>query len=370
MYYIVFVVLLLFSTLHLSNDKKLYRVIWIVLTLILIFRYGQGTDYINYEFHYKTISRMLSVKQVSYYGLDIGYMFINKLFNMMGFSFQGFIGFISLFMMICLDRYIKEYSDKPVLTLLLFYPTYYLTYYSSAIAQGIVLAIFIGIMLDMLLKKKIAIYVVLCIAVSTIHLSGIVLFSGVLIYINSERVYRYVITISIFLSAVGTIIGSNIPLISTYYESPRLISLAEKVIWLIVLIYLSKRVVMNEKEEKCLKLYYTGFIVAVIFICFPVVSSRLCVYYKVLETGLFGSFLFKYQLEERFDIVKRRGLKYSLVALIIVAMTTSMFCKNINQYLNNGCYYDTSFFAYKYISIFEKDELYDYRNSIFRGMLE
>lgn len=355
---------------QLSSNKKIYKLLWIMLTLLLVFRYGQGTDYINYSFHYQSIGQMGVLRGISYYGLDIGYMVINKFFNMCGVSFQWFVGIISLFMMLCLNRYIEQYSKKPVLTLLLFYPTYFMTYYSSAISQGIVLALFIGVMLELLQKKKIVLYVLLCFVASTIHFSGVILFLGLLIHINNEKVYRYLIILSFAMSGIGIVLGLRVSYVSAYYGSPRLISIAEKVIWLLVLIYLSRRVEMSEKDTNCLKLYFTGFCIAMVFLWFPTVSSRLCVYYKVLETGLFANLIYKFTGEAQYGEAKRKIFKYTLVGILIAALTTTMFCKNINQYLNNGAYKDTSFFAYKYISVFEKEKLYDYRDSIFKGLVD
>ena len=369
MYYILYGIMLILCSMKLSNNKRIYRMVWLLLTAMLVLRYGQGTDYINYNYHFQAIGRMSTINNVAYYGLDLGYMLINKLFYMTGLSFQWFIACLSIFMMVSLDRYISKHSNKPVLSLLLFYPTYFLTYYSSAIAQGIVLALFLGYMLDLLLQKRIVPYVILCLVASTIHLSGLVLFLGLLIHVNHEKTYKYMLIFSFALSLAGIALGSRISYVQGYYGAPRLISILEKVIWLICLIYLSRRIEVDQENQNILKLYYTGFIIAIVFVMFPTVSSRICVYYKALEVGLFASLLYKYQGE---DVAGKAKVifRYAGVSLIIIALTTSMFYKNINQYLANGRYYDTSFFAYKYISLFERDKLYQYRDSVFRGMID
>lgn len=373
MYYLLFVLLLVTCSFKLSNDKKIYRILWLFLTLVLIFRYGQGTDYISYNYHYQSIGRMTEIKNVTYYGLDYGYMIVNKLFNMTGLSFQWYVGIVSTFMMFCLDRFIKNYSTKPVLSLLLFYPTYYLTYYSSTIAQGIVIALFIGFMLEWLLKKKFVPYIAFCVIASTIHFSGLVLFLGLLIHIGKvERVFRYLTIISFALSGLGIVLGQRVEYVKNYYESPHIISIIEKAIWLVVLIYLYRKVESktDEEDRNLLKLYYIGFIVAITFLFFPTVSSRLAAYYKVIEVVIFCRLLYKYNNESQMTVRKWSVVKISYISILIVSLTTAMFYKNINQYLQNGKYYDTSFFSYKYITVFQQDDLYKYRDSVFRGLID
>lgn len=369
MYY--FILLLLFLSLFFSDSKnRYYRLLLFLLTVLLMFRYGQGTDYINYKYHYSNIAKMSVFQGVSYYGLDIGYIYINKLFSSgLRVSFECFIAIISFFMMLALNRFIKKYSSRPVVSLLFFYPTYFLTYYMSTIAQGIVLALFIGVMIDVLIRKRYLIYILLCVICSMIHFSGIILFVGLLVAITNIKNIRFLLFGALFFNFLTIGLSKSIPLVSVYYETPSFLSILEKTLWVSIILYLSRKQLLNKTNSALLSLYCIGFVISMSFIWFPTVSSRIGVYFRILEIVLLPTLLKNDGRNNNGVYFKISNHKCRLAFVLLLLASIIMFCKNINQYLVNGKYYNKSFFSYRYISVFEKDALMDLRDSSFKEIL-
>lgn len=179
MYILIGLLLTVCAIIELGNTtayrKNMYTLLFIVLTFILAFRYGQGSDYYAYYLQFDGVDASSSLLSNSLYHGELGWYIILVISKRLGMNFDFFIGILSIVMMGSIYRAIKRYSPYGITSLLLLYPTFYLTYFFSAIRQGLLMSIFLGFGLELLLEKRNVKYIFLIIALSFIHKSAIIL---------------------------------------------------------------------------------------------------------------------------------------------------------------------------------------------------
>ena len=77
MFYItlyIFIIILATVVIHTKKDSRTFFVfILLLLTIISIFRYGSGTDYFGYYYHFLTVPNDLSSVVNFYNGFEIGF---------------------------------------------------------------------------------------------------------------------------------------------------------------------------------------------------------------------------------------------------------------------------------------------------------
>ena len=329
----------------------------ILLWVVLCLRYGQGSDYFSYEYLFLRYSDLNIALNNPYneHG-EIGFRLLCAIFP---WSYKWFIVIISTFEMWMLHLFIKRYSSNPILTLLLFYPTYYLTYYFSIIRQGIVIAAFIGFLLKWIEEKKWIRYYVISAILITIHTSAIALF--IIPFVKKIKI-EDILTIDCICAVVGILLSTSygirflnrIPRISSYVDSDvSLMALLERVAMfciILLLFYYRKKYMHNEKIAWLLKTYGVGIAIYMIFLAFPLISSRFMALFKVLEVVIIPKLL------------DGRSKYRQLLATFLVAFSVFMTCKNLDSYLDQGAYKDNvTFYTYPYITIFEEEEIWDYR---------
>ena len=338
-------------------EKYIYAILMIVLWAVLCLRYGQGSDYFSYEYLFKRYSdlQMAIYNPFNEHG-EIGFRILCAIFP---WSYKWFIAVVSTFEMLMLHRFIKKYSSNTILTLLLFYPTYYLTYYFSIIRQGIVIAFFIGLLLPWLENKKWVRYYLFSALLVTIHSSAIIL---LLIPLVKKIKMEEILTLDCICAAVGILMSTSlgmkilnrIPRIASYVEADlSIMALVERVTLfaiMLLLFFYRKKYMENEKTVWLLKIYSFGIAIYMIFLAFPLISSRFMAIFKVLEVVILTKLL-----EER--------SKYrQLIILFLTMFTVLMTCKNLDSYLDQGSYkVDVTFYTYPYITIFNEDDIWDYR---------
>lgn len=341
-----------------SWDKKLYKFELLILWLLLALRYGQGSDYFSYM---RIFYSMNSLRQVIYNPQNIhGEIGFRFLCYIIGDNYQYFIILLSIFTIIMFQRFVEKYSSNYCLSILLSYPVFYLSYAFSSFRQIIVLSIFMGIMLELLLKKKYKKYIVWCLILSLFHNSALVLLlMPFLIKISLKNISILSGIMIVCLLAVynmGENIISKIPLIgfkmSYYYNNDMsLFALLERILTLIMLVMLY--VTNSQKTSTAsalLKLYIGGIVLYVGLSQSALIASRVVIYFKVLEIVLFPLLL------------ERKSLLRQVVILYLLILIPFMTYKNLSSYAEQGKYKENiTAWNYPYISIFNKEEIWDYR---------
>lgn len=370
LYIVIYVLLLvigLFSAILNKNFRILYRFTFILLTLMLCLRYGQGVNYFSYETIYNLAPVDFRFDYIYYSNTvhaEIGWKIINHFAKLAGIEFKILIIIISLIEMLFLNRFVKLYCRSKNIALLLIYPTLYLTYCFSAIRQGLVICVFLGFVLELILKKEYSIFIIAILLLSSIHsVALIILICPFILKINMKVLYK-VLPIA-FIIGVMFSIGLFRPILTyiskigslDYYISSISINyfaLFERIIMTLLILYMFaifKDKAEDNVIEEITKMYIFGTIIYLVFFWNSTLASRIGYIFKVLEIALISTM-----------IIKMPKFK-SVLLLIVFVLLTFMFTKNIESYIDQGLYYnEINVINYPYISLFNEEDIIRYSN--------
>lgn len=381
--YIILVILLsicsiLELNLNLNNETKGFKAYFLLLTIILAIRYGQGTDYYNYLIQFSRVDMNASLLVNELYHGEIGWYILLILSKRIGMSFDIFICFISVIMMCSIQRGIKKHSPYKITSLLLFYPTFYLTYCFSALRQGLIMTIFIGFGLDYLLEKKYFKYYCLIAVLILFHKSSFVLlFLPIALHFKDYKIEKYLIFAVILgivfgytgiLNRVASLIGITSYLeVSVSIMAILLRSILFFVIYKLHKINVQSRIKLSHEDLKEDILYYIYMIGYSIFLCLAfagTLSQRLTMPIKAIEIILLPILLYnvkKLKGTNKFTIIKIGKLRMLFLMLLIICMVNVETIKNIDSYIEQGNYYAwVNPVNYPYSNIFNKKYIMNY----------
>lgn len=384
LYLIVFIMLLAFAIYEYrqkKTQKTLYWIAFSVLTAMLVFRYGQGTDYFGYYYNFlrtPTIWQLPELLSSSVHG-EPGWLFISAVFRGFGIPFHVLVVLTSLLTMYCLHRFLSRHSAMMTVSLLLAYPTIYLTYAMSAIRQVLVMAVFLGFLLDWLYEKKYVRYIAVTLLCALFHSSALVflaLFAVKKITVNTK--------FSLILMASCAVLGllssrflASLSDTIAYYANDGLnvLSIGERMVSALIIICVfrqtlnSKETAVSSKLMYLLQVYLYGSFIYCFLAWSAVLASRFAVYFKTVELVLFtyalvsettvtipGSIAGKLRLSavKPFPIGK-------VVACYLLGLVLLMYFKNIGSYIQQNQYIDTvNVFNYPYFSILNTDYLEEF----------
>lgn len=145
----------------------------LLLTGLLCFRYGQGTDYPAYEGIFYSIAGGSSFNEV--HG-EYGWLGLCWLFDALGMNFVWMEGILSFLEMVCLHRFLRKWSPMKCLSLLIFLPSFYFVYYCSALRQAVTIALFLGFGMDYLMNRQWLKYGLVVSIASLFHVAALPLF--------------------------------------------------------------------------------------------------------------------------------------------------------------------------------------------------
>lgn len=371
MYVFIFLMLLIFTLISFVRKKHdfLYKILMISLTLLLCLRYGQGSDYFAYDYFYRAFSTFDGAIK-NYYELncEIGFRLLCSLFGELHLNFTAFIFCVSLFQMAMLHRFLSKFSENRIFSLLLFFPTFYLTYYFSGMRQGITLSLFIGILYGFIEKKQWKRYIIGCLLISTIHTAAIVL---IVVPLVLKFKLKSIMVLNLISLVVGIVLATGllneflakIPVIGSkmlpYLEnSISIFALLERVVSYTVIGILYLNSSASERAVRLMKIYSFGMVIYLAFLPFSLISSRAIIYFKILEVIIVPL------------LIEKKNSFRIIAITFFVLLSSFMTFKNLNSYVEQGSYYaNINAFNYPYISVFEKDEIWDYRSySPYLGM--
>ena len=350
MYFIPFIVLSLFTIIEIQGKDKrhyLFYAAFLFLTIAICLRYGQGTDYFGY----------MNVFLRRDHG-EIGYTILQEVFGTLGLPFELLAAVIALFQMLCIQRGIMKYSPYKLFSLLLMYPTIYLTYFFSAIRQGIVIAFFFGFMLEWLFEDKWLKYVIACIILATFHSSALALLPLVIIKKIDNKILwgglgaGALIGILLFFIPAEWLSFIKIGAVQYHIQAIELspLGLAERTVMFVMITYFYHKTrrniqIISEEQLRILyRIYFCGYILAVLFFPWQLLSSRMGAAMKAVELILIPVFA----CEEK---QIRKYIVFFMTAYVLL-MTT----KNIQSYINQNNYEGYNVITYQYYSIWDKEE--------------
>ncbi len=371
LYFIVLCVLSVGVFLEVISPKKLEKswgFLWIVLSVFLMCRYGQGSDYTGYQTLYEQIIQMRNLGLLSGIHTEIGWKVLCLTTYAFSLQFFQFVMMISIIELFFLYRFIKLYCPYKIFALFLIFPTLYLTYLFSALRQGLVICIFLGGLLPLLLHKKYVCYWLGCFLCITIHMAALVFFFFPLI----DRIKRLsllhlfiILSIVIGLTISVTDIGQGLSSLfqhhmEYYYNNTRnemFIPLCERIISYLVVFFLfiryrrcNPKATNLDLLNKLMKLYLVGMIMYGLWLWIPLIASRLSCPLKALEIALVCQMM-------------SSGSLRKIIYLYFIPLVFVMYFKNMNSYIQQGRYRrSVTVVNFPYVSIFNRKDILKWRD--------
>ncbi len=350
------------------TTKRLFNVVWFVLTCMLVFRYGQGTDYYEYIMIYNSVDEEGSFFVNALAHGEIGWYILNLIGVKLGMSFELFLGLVSLVEMVFVRIFIQRYSPYKILSLLLLYPTFYMTVCYSTLRQALVLCLFLGVGITLLLEKMTVKYIVLIFFLTLIHSSAVIL--SILPFLLDWKKNKYYLIVGFLLVIIGT------KYVETYIDQDSIkgyiggsVSIAGILVRVILFLFIGKLYVSCKNElidrmsiEVLLfRIYFVGFAISIFFFNSATLSQRLTIPLKAVEIVLIPILLYKNRqcIKDKCSKAKRNYILPLFITLL--AIMNVEFIKNIYSYIEQGNYYTwVTPLDYPYSSVFDKDEIRKY----------
>lgn len=340
----------------------------LVLTIMSAIRYGSGSDYFAYMWHYKDTSKNLFRALTSESHMNIGYKAVMSCFKALGFSYEAFIFILSIVLMGGITYLIWRNCRYKTMSLLVFYSIYYHIYINSALRQGITLVLFLWAFFTYLKKDKFIKYSLVILIGSLFHYSILITLIFPIIkfmykiYADNKWLNLSLIVISIIsfifkgerlLHLVGGMFG-----ITIHYESSSasILAILLRVILLGFILILYKYADKSKVSDFDKFQIYSYFIGVVIFIAVSNTPtlSRLTEFFSILDVFIIGNIIYH---------INNKSLK--LISIIFSIMLVGVvFIKDQMSFINQGDYYEKSVLKYPYVTIFNKEKIFRERHVI------
>ena len=349
-----------------TAEKIEFWVCFLILKGILVFRYGQGSDYFGYRYNYYKISDVaITFPNYDVHG-ETGYQLVCNIFRILHIPFEGLIAFISILQMGFLLVFLKRYKVAYPFALLLIYPTLYLTYLASGMRQGLAIAVFLGVLFPVLENRRYFAYIVGTLLCMTFHTVSVV-FLVLLIPMKIRKVSTLqILTVLAWLAGCilstqegqSLIMALGISKLNYYLGNGASISLAavaERLLFTGIITWLYLKLCKIGKCSDRFRFAYSCYLMAMALygglLWNELVASRTTSMLRFIEI-----YLLIYGIQQM-----RRGSRYLLV-VILVAFETFMTVKNIRAAIDQGPYVQEVMVAtYPYVSVFNSQDIYKYR---------
>ena len=349
-----------------TAEKIEFWVCFLILTGILVFRYGQGSDYFGYRYNYYKISDVaITFPNYDVHG-ETGYQLVCNIFRILHIPFEGLIAFISILQMGFLLVFLKRYKVAYPFALLLIYPTLYLTYLASGMRQGLAIAVFLGVLFPLLENRRYFAYIVGTLLCMTFHTVSVV-FLVLLIPMKIRKVSTLqILTVLAWLAGCilstqegqSLIMALGISKLNYNLGNGASISLAavaERLLFTGIITWLYLKLCKIGKCSDRFRFAYSCYLMAMALygglLWNELVASRTTSMLRFIEI-----YLLIYGIQQM-----RRGSRYLLV-VILVAFETFMTVKNIRAAIDQGPYVQEVMVAtYPYVSVFNSQDIYKYR---------
>lgn len=345
MYYIVFISLLFFSILEVASNKKypvIFHVIYVVMTCMAAFRYGQLTDYFAYEYFYDNPIRIEK---------DAAFSYLLEFFRIHGLSYILFVIFSAVFTMGLSYPFLSIVCKYSFVSFLIYYVFIFLILSMSAVRQGMALAVLL-LAFMFLLRERRVIYCILIILGSLLHLSLLAAIPIAFIYkrkiFNNEKIIYTAVGILTLFALVTPDLTEYLP--SSFldrsigsYQDSRFTQILLRFLLILPVLYIKPP--YNTLGYYARSIVITGYCMYCVFAFSSLIAGRLEFYYRIFLC-LFASYLVSF--------LKINQLKKTILGMLIIIHIV-LFFKNINSFISQGNYGNNiTVLNFPYISIFDK----------------
>jgi len=348
-------------------EEKLYPVCWTVMTALLCFRFGQGTDYATYHGIYRTIPTVIDLSQGYVCGFypEVGWRILSAFFKLLHTPFWVFTMVLGLAEMLLLHRFLKKYVPMKVAGLFLVFPVLFWVYMVSGLRQGLAICIFLGLALPFYVEKKWIPYVISVLLAASFHKVGyawLVLAAAAYLPVQCLVIFTGLALAGGVVLQIGAVQQFVVSILPSYHVkqfllegAPSLFAVGERLTSGLVLIGLY---VWNEKnkektepeKEQIMKAYLCGVCFYMLMFGNAYYASRYSAIFKVLECVLVVY------------LIGKRGKAAKIAAVFFFGLTLVMGVKNLNAAVREGGYdkLGVNVLTYPYVSVFNQDKINDY----------
>ncbi len=350
--------------------KKIYWVCWGLMTAVLCFRFGQGTDYVTYHAVYDTQPLIVDLSRGYFLGAypEIGWRILTGLFRgIFHIPFWGFTALLGAVEMLLLHRFLKIYvNNGKIMGLLLAFPVLYLVYMLSGLRQGLAACVLLGLAIPFYMHRKWGWYIVCVLLAASFHKVGfswLVLipvyylpFSWMLVFSGFAAAGGFLLQVE----AVQSLILELLPFYNYHIQqfllngSMSRLAIGERVLSFLVVLFLFWRLSREQQENATMNLLIKAYICGIFFYMLmsgnSYYASRYAAVFKMLEIVLVPCLL------RGRDFWKNSGYVFFVMLALLMGI------KNMNALVREG-FYDTekiNWLNYPYISVFQRDGIEQY----------
>lgn len=339
---------------------------FLLLSAMLVFRYGQGSDYFGYRYNYYKVSDVaITFPKYDVHG-ELGYQLLCNVFRVCHIPFEGLVVLLAVVQMGWMLSFYKRYQVDCPFALLLSFPTLYLTYFMSGMRQGLAIAVFLGVLFPLLENRRYLAYIVGTLLCMTFHTVSVV-FLVLLIPMKTRKVSTVqILTVLAWLAGCilstqegqSLIMALGISKLNYYLgngASISLVAVVERLLFTGIITWLYLKLCKIGKCSDRFRFAYSCYLMAMALygglLWNELVASRTTSMLRFIEI-----YLLIYGIQQM-----RRGSRYLLV-VILVAFETFMTVKNIQAAIDQGPYVqEVTVATYPYVSVFNSQDIYKYR---------
>lgn len=298
--------------------KKMFLIANLALVIIASMRYYIGTDYGTYVEIFNGIHH---INDYSY--LEIGFRAIIVLIKTITDNSNWLFVVMAVISIYYFYEGVKSSSKKTMVSVFIYFNIFYISYIFNAMRQGFAMSVFLY-SLRYFEKKDLKKIIILSIIASSIHSSGLyILLAYILKHIKiDKKIYPYIIGFGIILCFFNPfeMIITNIPILgirekfmaySQYSESIDLISVLQRLAILVLLIINHDR--FEDEDKSILNIYIWGWILYCILSFDGVVTTRVNMFFRVLEVILLPNLI------NNMDESKMKKIIYVFIVLWTLA---------------------------------------------------
>lgn len=353
MYYFVFSLLLLFSIIEVITKRRndfWFKTVYLLMTFMVMFRYGQLSDYFNYEgIYYEPETAGIT---------DPLYFIVTEFFKTLGFNYEWYVIILGALTMGLAYPFFSKLCKGCITALFVFYSYVFLILPMSAIRQGLCLCVLLCCFNLLIQKKKKSFYIV-ALGGAFFHFSMLATIGIGLLYdkrwYNGWYVPWGLLGLSVFALVIPDLsmyipeflVGKSIG----EYQESRLIQIGIRAFLIFPILLIKPQYGTLGYYAKAICII--GYCMYCTLAFSPTISGRLEYYFRVFLCLFVSSIIF---IEARIRYVK-------LILEVVLFIHIGLFFKNINSLIVQGEYdaKKVSMLNFPYISIFDKDELRQYQ---------
>lgn len=379
MYYLVLFILFICSLWEIISAKTsrvLFLLVYTIMTLMAIFRFGQLGDYFAYYVLYQNpiLSR------------DLLFILYASFFRLFDFSYQSFLTITELIIFSLAFPFFYKTCKCSLISLFIFYTYTFMVCPMSALRQAICLSLLLYSFSLLIEKKRIKFFVIVAIG-TFIHLSFFTTFLIGWLYDKkffNQPVFLFIVLFASFIMMSGIDLTASIRGLfdnrsvtgAASGSFDNLIQLSLRLIIILPLLFFKPPYASNGYYAKAICII--GYVLYCVLSSNVLVAGRIEYFFRtflclfVADLSLRLSLQLKDVNNSDIDFLPSNNTSYykfrkiylnmrGMVLSLLVFVHVILFFKNIGGFISQGNYKENvTIYNFPYISIFDKSEIDEY----------